>query len=138
MTGGRWYGPVLLDRYGRIPVVRVSALVGIVGVLLFVFSPNPPLALVGAAVWGVGTCLGFPVGMSAGADDPTRAAGRVSVIASVGYCAFLAGPPLIGLLGDRITVLNALTTVAALLALAMLVAGTVAPADDDRRSTRRS
>ena len=45
--------------------------------------------------------------MSAGADDPALAAGRVSVISTIGYCAFLVGPPLIGLLGDRITVLNA-------------------------------
>jgi hypothetical protein len=39
---------------------------------------------------------GFPVGMSAAADDPRHAAGRVSVVASIGYVAFLAGPPLIG------------------------------------------
>ena len=65
--------------------------------------------------------------MSAGADEPTRAAGRVSVIASIGYCAFLAGPPLIGLLGDHLGVLRALTTVAMLLALAVLLAGAVRP-----------
>jgi hypothetical protein len=29
--------------------------------------------------------------MSAGADDPHLAPGRLSVIASIGYCAFLAG-----------------------------------------------
>ena len=125
MTVSRWFGPALLDRYGRVAVVRGLALVGIAGLLLFVFSPHPPLAFAGALLWGVGVSLGFPVGMSAGADDPARAAGRVSVIASIGYCAFLAGPPLIGLLGDRVSVLRALTTVAVLLALAALVAGSV-------------
>jgi cyanate permease len=69
------------------------------------------------------------VGMSAGADDPARAAGRVSVIASIGYCAFLGGPPLIGVLGQQVTVLRALTVVAVLLAVAMLLAGALrAPA----------
>jgi len=125
MTVSRWFGPALLDRYGRVAVVRGLALVGIAGLLLFLFSPNPPLAFAGALLWGMGVSLGFPVGMSAGADDPARAAGRVSVIASIGYCAFLAGPPLIGLLGDRVSVLRALTTVAVLLALAALVAGSV-------------
>ena len=72
-------------------MVRGLALVGIAGLLLFVFSPHPPLAFAGALLWGMGVSLGFPVGMSAGADDPVRAAGRVSVIASIGYCAFLAG-----------------------------------------------
>ena len=77
------------------------------------------MAFVGALLWGAGASLGFPVGMSAGADEPAMAAPRVSVIASIGYCAFLAGPPLIGFLGDHYTVLRALTTVAVLLALAI-------------------
>lgn len=127
MTVGRWFGPALLDRHGRVPVARLLALIGIAGLLLFVFSPATPLAFVGVLLWGVGVSLGFPIGMSAGADEPTRAAGRVSVIASIGYCAFLAGPPLIGLLGDHLGVLRALTTVAMLLALAVLLAGGVRP-----------
>jgi len=53
------------------------------------------------------------------------AAARVSVIASIGYCASLAGPPTIGLLGNHLTVLRALIVVAALLGVAILVAGTV-------------
>jgi cyanate permease len=65
--------------------------------------------------------------MSAGADDPARAASRVSVIASIGYCAFLTGPPLIGFLGQEFTVLRGLTAVAVLLAVAALVAGNVRP-----------
>lgn len=58
--------------------------------------------------------------MSAAADEPAAAAGRVSVVASIGYCAFLGGPPLIGFLGDHITVLRALLAVAVLLAVATL------------------
>ncbi|MEV4282960.1 MFS transporter [Actinoplanes xinjiangensis] len=127
MTIGRWYGPALLDRHGRTTVVRVLALIGTAGVALFVFAPHPALAYAGALLWGLGASLGFPVGMSAGGDDPARAAARVSVIASIGYCAFLAGPPVIGFLGDRITVLRALIVVAALLGLAALIAAAVRP-----------
>ena len=54
-----------------------------------------------------------------------RAAGRVSVVASLGYCAFLAGPPLLGALGDRVSVLSALGSVAGLLVLAGLLSGSV-------------
>ncbi|WP_428966901.1 MFS transporter [Micromonospora fluostatini] len=127
MTVGRWYGPALLGRYGRTRVVRVLAVVGIVGVALFVFGPTPVFAYAGTLLWGLGASLGFPVGMSAGGDDPRRAAARVSVIASIGYCAFLAGPPVVGLLGDQVTVLRALVTVAVLLGVAALVAGSVRP-----------
>jgi MFS family permease len=123
MTTARWVGPGLLDRYGRVPVIRGLTLVSLAGLLLFVFGQVVPVAFAGAVLWGAGVSLGFPVGMSAGADDPDRAASRVSVIASIGYCAFLAGPPLIGFLGQQITVLRALTSVAVLLGLAALIAG---------------
>ena len=103
MTAGRWFGPGSLDRYGRVIVIRVLTVVCLLGVLLFVFGSHIIVAFAGAMLWGVGLALGFPVGMSAGADEPAMAAPRVSVIASIGYCAFLAGPPLIGFLGDHFT-----------------------------------
>jgi predicted MFS family arabinose efflux permease len=127
MTVGRWFGPNVLDRFGRVATVRASALLALVGLLLVVFGAVLPLAVVGSVLWGLGTALGFPVGMSAAADDPRRSAARVSVVASVGYTAFLAGPPLIGFLGDHVGVLKALTVTAALLGLAALIAGTTAP-----------
>ena len=123
MTTGRWFGPQLIDRYGRVRALRTSALVALVGLLLVVFGTVLPLAVAGALLLGLGTALGFPVGMSAAADDPRRAAGRVSVVASIGYTAFLAGPPLIGFLGDHVGVLRALVVTAALLALAVVLAG---------------
>jgi predicted MFS family arabinose efflux permease len=127
MTIGRWFGPGLLDRYGRTPVVRVLALIGIAGLALFVFGPSPVYAYAGALLWGLGASLGFPVGMSAGGDDPRRAAARVSVIASIGYCSFLAGPPTIGFLGDHSSVLRALAVVAVLLGVAALISSSVRP-----------
>ena len=127
MTAGRWFSPAFLDRYGRVPVARLFCLVAIAGVVLFVFGPVVPFAFVGALLWGAGTSVGFPLGMSAGGDEPDLAAGRVSVIASIGYCAFLAGPPLIGFLGDQLTVQHALTSVAVLLALALPLAPVVRP-----------
>ncbi|HVN13344.1 MAG TPA: MFS transporter [Kineosporiaceae bacterium] len=125
MTLGRWFGPGLLDRHGRVPVIRGLTLLALAGLVLFVAGPWLALAFVGAALWGVGVSLGFPVGMSAGADDPTRAAARVSVISSIGYCAFLAGPPLVGFLGQHLGVLHAQIAVAVLLGVAAAVAGNV-------------
>ncbi|GAA3575097.1 MFS transporter [Microlunatus spumicola] len=131
MTAGRWFGPELLDRYGRVVVCRVMAAASVAGLLLFVFGGHPALAFAGAVLWGAGLSLGFPVGMSAGADDPAHAASRVSVIASVGYLAFLGGPPLIGFLGEHVGVLRALTAVAVLLAMAVAIAGSVRPLETD-------
>jgi MFS family permease len=127
MTASRWFGPVLLDRYGRVRVIRTSAAIGAVGIALFIFSPNVVIAFIGAVLWGCGASLGFPVGMSAASEDPVAAAARVSVVASIGYCGFLAGPPVIGFLGDRVTVLRALGVVGLLFALAVLAASSLRP-----------
>jgi fucose permease len=127
MTVGRWFGPQVLDRLGRVPTVRVMAAVALAGLGLVVFGSSLPVAVAGAALWGLGTSLGFPVGMSAAGDDPRHAAGRVSVVASIGYVAFLAGPPLIGFLGDEVGTLRALTATAGLVALGLLVSGALRP-----------
>jgi predicted MFS family arabinose efflux permease len=127
MTVARWSGTGLLDRYGRVPVLRVSALAALTGLVLVVFGTGLPMAMAGAVLWGLGAALGFPVGMSAAADDPRSAAGRVSVVASIGYVAFLAGPPLIGLLGNHVGVLRSLTIAAGLMAVGLLVAGACRP-----------
>src|SRR4051794_3910786 len=65
--------------------------------------------------------------MSAAAHATAAAAGRVSVVASIGDCAFLGGPPLTGYLGQHITVLRALLAVAVVLALAILITGALRP-----------
>ncbi|MDA0174560.1 MFS transporter [Solirubrobacter taibaiensis] len=123
MTLGRWFGPAVLDRYGRVPTLRVLSLAALVGLALVVWGGSLPVAMAGAILWGLGTALGFPVGMSAASDDPRHAAGRVSVVATVGYVAFLAGPPLIGFLADDVGTLKALTATGGLVALGLLVSG---------------
>ena len=91
----RWFGTTLLDRYGRVAVLRLCAGLSLVGLLIFGLAGPLWLAVVGIVAWGAGAALGFPVGMSAAADDPLRAAARVSVVSTIGYSAFLAGPPAI-------------------------------------------
>jgi MFS family permease len=120
MTIARIVGTRLLDRYGRVPVLYGSFALAAVGAAMVIFGP-PWLAFAGAAVWGVGAALGFPVGFSASADDAARAAARMSVVATIGYVAFIAGPPVLGLLGDRIGVLHSLLVVGALAVLALAV-----------------
>ena len=127
MTTARWFGTGILDRYGRIPLLRGSVGLAGTGLLLVVFGPSLPYAFAGSVLWGLGAALGFPVGMSAAADDPVRAAARVSVVASIGYVAFLAGPPLIGLLGDHLGVRHALTATIGVLALGLLVSSACRP-----------
>jgi predicted MFS family arabinose efflux permease len=127
MTAGRWFGPRLIDRYGRVRVLRVGAATALAGLLMIVFGGVLPAALAGAVLMGLGTSLGFPVGLSAAADDPRYAAPRVSTAASLGYLAFLAGPPSIGFLADQVGVLRSLTITGVLIATAFVLARFTAP-----------
>lgn len=127
MTFARWFGPGLLDRFGRVQILRATAGCGVVGAALFALAPNAHVALGGVVLWGVGASMGFPVGMSAGADEPEFAAGRVSAISSVGYCAFLSGPPLIGFLAEEFSISEAIYAVPIMLIVAVLVSSAAEP-----------
>jgi fucose permease len=127
MTAVRLVGGALLARYGRVTVLRVGGGTAVLGLLLFVTAPALPVVLAGAVLWGAGAALGFPIGMSAAADDPARAAARVSVVSSISYTAFLAGPPLIGFVAEVTGVLQALLVVLVVLALGSLAAGATRP-----------
>jgi MFS family permease len=124
-----WMAVAMVDGYGT------SETVGAVGFGIFVtamtvgrlLGGSTPVAMAGAVLWGLGAALGFPVGMSAAADDPARAAVRVSVVSSIGYTAFLAGPPLIGLLAEQAGILQALFVVVGALALGLIAAGAARP-----------
>ena len=122
MTAGRWFGPGLIDRYGRVPMLRICCAIALAGLLMIVFGVVLPFALAGAILLGLGTSLGFPVGLSAAADDPRYAAPRVSTAASIGYLAFLAGPPAVGFLADQVGVLRSLTIAGFLIAAAFFLA----------------
>ncbi|ANZ41164.1 hypothetical protein BBK82_39505 [Lentzea guizhouensis] len=127
MTFGRIVGTIALDRWGRVPVLITTMLLAAGGVTLAVFAGSPALAVTGVAIWGLGTALGFPVGMSAAADDPAHAAARVSVVAVIGYTAFLAGPPVVGFLGDEVGVLRGLLIVPLLLLPALALVPALRP-----------
>ncbi|OOC54500.1 MULTISPECIES: MFS transporter [Nocardiopsis] len=123
MTAGRLTGGALVARVGRANVLRISAAMALGGVLVTAFGDAVAWALVGAVLWGLGAAMGFPVGIAAAADDPARAAARVSVVSSLGYAAFLGGPPLLGLLGGLYGIQQAILVVCAALLLAFLAAG---------------
>ncbi|WP_439901292.1 MFS transporter [Microbacterium azadirachtae] len=127
MTVVRLFGGPLVDRFGRVVVLRVLAITAAGGILLFILAPSTPFVFVAAALWGIGASLGFPLGMSAAADDPAKAAARVSAAATIGYIAFLGGPPVLGFISNHIGLLNTLYILVVLAALSGLFSGAARP-----------
>ncbi|WP_426593054.1 MFS transporter [Cellulomonas sp. McL0617] len=136
MTTMRWFGGTLLDRRGRVVVLRLCALLSLVGLLVFALAPTLWVAVIGVVAWGAGAAFGFPVGLSAAADEPSRAPARVSVVATIGYSAFLAGPPLIGLLAQHVGYRHALLVVIVPIALGLSVVSAAAPLRAEPSSAR--
>ncbi|MGC9933601.1 MFS transporter [Priestia aryabhattai] len=127
MTIGRAIGGLLLDRLGRVLVLRISALLAIVGLLIVIFGGNYKFATIGIVLWGLGAAFGFPVGLSAAGDDPRGVAARVSAVATAGYLAFLVGPPFLGFVGEMIGLLRALIVVLITVTIAGLLSQAAKP-----------
>ncbi|PZR53205.1 MFS transporter [Xylanimonas oleitrophica] len=127
MLAVRLLGAGLIDRYGRVAVLRVSGISSFVGLAAFGLAPSLPLAWVGIVLWGMGAALAYPVGTAAAADDPTKAAARVSVVGSFGSIASLSAPPVLGLLADAWGIRHALLVITAAMVVSLLAAGKVRP-----------
>lgn len=136
MTVVRLFGGPLVDKFGRVIVLRVLGITAAAGILLFILADgNIVLVFTASALWGIGASLGFPLGMSAAADDPAKAAARVSACATIGYVAFLGGPPILGLVSEHVGLLNTLYALVVLAALSCLFSGAARALRPDEIST---
>ncbi|MGO2096874.1 MAG: MFS transporter [Candidatus Microbacterium stercoravium] len=124
MTVGRFVGGWFVDRFGRAAVLAGSALFGALGLAVVIFVDSQIAAAAAVVLWGIGTSLGFPVAMSAAGDsgDRSETAARVSFAATIGYVAFLVGPPVLGLLGEQFGLRAAMIFVLILVTAAMFLA----------------
>jgi fucose permease len=123
MTVGRLSGTALLERLGQTRALVLGGLTACGGMLLGALAPYTWLVLAGLGVTGLGLANIFPVAIArAGAlGGPSG----VAVASTLGYGGMLLGPPSIGFLADAFGLPIALTTVAALAALAAVIAYTV-------------
>jgi MFS family permease len=127
LTATRVAGARLIDTRGRVVTLRICAAFALVGLGVYGLAPWLPLALAGCFVWGAGAALAFPLGMSAAGEDPALGAQRTSVVATIGYFAFLAGPPLVGALADHWGFRHALLVIMIPTVFTLVAAGAVAP-----------
>ncbi|MFG1928046.1 MFS transporter [Cryptosporangium sp. NPDC048952] len=95
MTLGRWFGPPLVERYGPRLVTRVSVVLALMGLGTTVFGPNQASAVIGVVGWGLGTAMGFPLGIS--------------------------GPPLLGFFADHVGILRSLSVTMGVVAAGLLL-----------------
>ena len=127
MVSVRVFGARVVARFGRVVTLRVSAVSIGLGVLGFALSPVFALVPVALVLWGVGAALGIPLGFSAAADDPKRAAARVAAVSSFSTLAGLVVPQVIGHVAGATTLRLALLLVLLAPAMSFLLARAVRP-----------
>lgn len=127
MMTGRFAGGFIIDKIGRVAALRIALVLAVAGLLLVVLVPSPVGAAFGVVLWGLGASLGYPLGMSAAADNPVNAAARVSAVAAVGALAFLVGPSIIGIIGQHSSLLVAFLVVGGLIAISLAASGAARP-----------
>ncbi|MFJ9963570.1 MFS transporter [Streptomyces avermitilis] len=119
MTVGRLSGTALLERLGRTRTVVVGGTTAAAGILLGALAPSVWAALLGFAVTGLGLANLFPVAVErAGA---LAGPSGVAIASTLGYGGMLLGPPAIGFMADWYSLPTALTSVAALAAVAAVI-----------------
>ena len=122
MALGRFAGGVIIQRFGRAPVLRVAGLMASAGVAALCLIPSTVVALLGALAWGLGLSVVFPSAMSAAGEVPGRGSRAIAVVSTIGYGGFLLGAPLIGFLAHSMPLDRALLAVAVLVLLVAILA----------------
>jgi MFS family permease len=101
MMGTRFTGDVLIPHFGERLLLIVSTLVAILALLLLILAGGPLLGVVGFLLLGAGVALGAPILYNAAARIPGLAPGAgLATYATFSFVGFLAGPPVIGLIGE--------------------------------------
>jgi fucose permease len=122
MTIGRFAGGVVIQRYGRAPVLRAAGVLACAGVGALCLVNSTAIALLGALAWGLGLSVVFPSAMSAAGEVPGRGSRAIAVVSTIGYGGFLVGAPLIGFLAHLMPLDKALLAVAVLVLLIAILA----------------
>jgi hypothetical protein len=118
MAGGRLAGDSLVRHFGAARLVRAASALGALGLGAGLTLGHPLAALLGCACVGFGLANTVPILFRAAGQMPGISPGHgIAAMTTAGYCGFLAGPPVIGLTAEVVTLPGALAMVAALLAV---------------------
>ncbi|HQU74448.1 MAG: MFS transporter [Calditrichaeota bacterium] len=112
MTVGRLLGDHLAGRWGGPRLVQGGGVLAFLGLLLATLFPQVVPVMLGFAAVGAGLSIVVPLTFSAAGNFPDLAPGLgIAGVATIGYVGFLAGPPVIGLLAEAVTLRGSMVLV---------------------------
>ena len=123
MAAARLSGDWLLEKFGPIPIARISGVSATFGIALFALSPNTTVAFIAACFAGLGTAIFYPLTMSAAASRPGDSEDNVSAMSLFAFSSFMLAPPILGGVIDIWGLRVALLLIAPLAASSLLLTG---------------
>ncbi|MEQ9348783.1 MAG: MFS transporter [Thalassospira sp.] len=118
MAVTRLSGDALVTKFGRAPVLLTSSVLASVGTFIIALAPHYIVAWIGCGIAGMGLAVILPLLLSAASKATGKAGGSVvSIIAATGYSAVMAGPPIIGAIGEVTGLVTAFALTASFLGM---------------------
>ncbi|MBV6440633.1 MAG: MFS transporter [Haliscomenobacteraceae bacterium CHB4] len=102
MMAMRFTGDVLIPRFGERNLLLFTALCSAFALFITIVAPTPLMGILGFLILGAGVALGAPILFNAAARVPGLAPGAgLATYATFSFIGFLAGPPVIGFIGEK-------------------------------------
>lgn len=122
MALGRFYGDVLITRWGSRKLVIIGLVIAITGVLSALAIQNSIVAILGFTFAGFGFSGLVPAVYISSAKVPGVSAGEgLASVASLGYFGLFVGPPTIGMIAEEYGLNLGLGVVIVLLSIALII-----------------
>ena len=122
MAIGRFYGDILITKWGTRKLILTGLLIGITGVVIALIINNSITAILGFTFAGFGFSCLVPAVYISSAKVPGISAGEgLASVASLGYFGLFVGPPTIGVIAERHGLNIGLGIVVILLLLAFFI-----------------
>ena len=101
---GRISGDRLVDRFGERAVARTGGAITAVGMALALAWPTVPGTIIGFSLAGLGVATTVPAAFAASDDIPGLKHGTgITLVSWMLRISFMAGPPLVGFIGDHVS-----------------------------------
>lgn len=127
MSLARLTGDHLAMRFGQTSIMRLGALVSLLGFALAIFIPFGWVGVIGFGLVGFGTGNMAPLLFSAASHVPGMSVQHaMPVVVGIGYAGFLSGPVMIGFVSNRFGLESAFGLDAILLGLTLFASRSVA------------
>lgn len=118
MTVGRLVGDGARMRFGDRSLLRICAVVSLIGITLILIRWNMTISIIGFGVVGLGLSIIVPIIYSLSGRYPGLSPGvGIAMSTTVGYAGFMIGPPIIGFIADATDIAMALSFIGLLFIL---------------------